>query len=111
VDHIERNRKHFHKGLQHKKSYIGTLAEIEIGSLFKNIGFQVELEPKIPGEIRKGDTIISNGTIKFCIEVSTKEGPEINYKDTFGGVKVGEFKLTADERGYTAYCCHILTYQ
>jgi hypothetical protein len=49
--------------------------------------------------------------IKFFIEVSTKEGPEINYKDTFGGVEVGEFKLTVDERGYTAYCSHILTYQ
>jgi len=92
-DEIERNRKHFHKGLQHKKSYIGTLAEIEIGSLFKNMGFQVELEPKIPGEIQKGDAIISNGATKIFIEISTKEGPEINYKDAFDGVKVGEFKF------------------
>ena len=92
-DEIKRNRKHFHMGLQHKKSYIGTLAEIEIGSLFKNLGFQVELEPKIPGEIQKGDAIISNGATKIFIEVSTKEGPEINYKDTFGGVKVGDFKF------------------
>ena len=92
-DEIKRNIKHFHKGLQHKKSYKSTLAEIEIGALFKNLGFQVELEPKIPGEMQKGDAIISDGATKIFIEVSTKEGPEINYKDKFDGVEVGEFKF------------------
>ncbi len=93
-DEIKRNRKHFHKGLQDKKSYIGTLAEIEIGSLFKNLGFQVELEPKIPGKIQKGDAIISDGETEIFIEVTTKKGPEINYIYDFGlGIKGGPFKF------------------
>jgi len=92
-DEIKRNKKHFYDTLRHRDQYKSTSAEIEIASLFKNMGFQVELEPKIPGEIQKGDAIISDGATKIFIEVSTKEGPETNYKERFGGVVVGDFKF------------------
>jgi len=96
-DEIKRNKKHFSKGLRNRDfhKYRSTLAEIEIASLFKNMGFcQVELEPPIPDSGKKGDIKIRADGAEIFIEVSTKEGPEINYIDDFGpGIKGGPFEF------------------
>ena len=96
-DEIKRNKKHFSKGLRNRDfhKYRSTLAEIEIASLFKNMGFcQVELEPQIPDSEKKGDIKIRADGTEIFIEVSTKEGPEINYIYDFGpGIKGGPFKF------------------
>ena len=95
-DEINRNRKHFYEGLRDR--YNSTSAEIEIASLFKNMGFrQVELEPTIPDSGKKGDIKIRDDGAEIFIEVSTKKGPETNYKDKFGGVEVGEFKFQSSK--------------
>ena len=76
-DEIERNRKHFYDGLKNKGQYTSTLAEIEIGSLFKNIGFQnVQLEPPIPdsGKNGYGDIKIIDAETEVFIEVRTIRG-------------------------------------
>jgi hypothetical protein len=76
-DEIERNRNHFYDGLRNKGQYTSTLAEIEIGSLFKNIGFQnVQLEPPIPdsGKNGYGDIKIIDAETEVFIEVRTIRG-------------------------------------
>ena len=76
-DEIERNRKHFYDGLKNKGQYTSTLAEIEIGSLFKNIGFQnVQLEPPIPDPKKNGsgDIKIIDDETEVFIEVRTVRG-------------------------------------
>ena len=78
-DEIERNRKHFYDGLKNKGQYTSTLAEIEIGSLFKNIGFQnVQLEPPIPDPKKngRGDIKIIDAETEVFIEVRTIRGKE-----------------------------------
>jgi hypothetical protein len=61
----------------------------------KNMGFrQVELEPPIPDSGRKADIKICDDGTEIFIEVSTKEGPEINYIYDFGpGIKGGPFEF------------------
>ena len=96
-DEIKRNKKHFSKGLRNRDfhKYRSTLAEIEIASLFKNMGFcQVVLEPSIPDSEKKGDIKIRADGTEIFIEVSTKEGPEINdIYDLGRGIKGGPFKF------------------
>lgn len=82
-DEINSNRKHFIKKLIDKNNYIGALAEIEIGFIFKNMRFKVEFEPSISG--RKSDIKIVSDGVEVFIEVSTRKGPEIN--------KTGPFKF------------------
>ena len=97
-DEIKRNGKHFSERLRNKDFYSSTSAEIEIASLFKNMGFrQVELEPPIPDSGKTGDIKIRDDGAEIFIEVSTKKGPETNYKDKFGGVEVGEFKFQSSK--------------
>ena len=76
-DEIKRNKKHFYKGLR-KNQYTSTSAEIEIASLFKNMGFrQVELEPPIPDppdpkkKGKAGDIKIIDAETEVFIEVRT----------------------------------------
>ena len=96
-DEIKRNKKHFHETLISRAQYNSTSAEIEIASLFKNMGFrQVELEPPIPDSDSggKADIKICNNVAEIFIEVTTKKGPETNYTYDFGlGVKGGIFKF------------------
>jgi hypothetical protein len=94
-DEIKRNKKHFYDALRYRDQYNSTSAEIEIASLFKNMGFRrVELEPPIPDSGRKADIKICDDETEIFIEVSTKKGPEINYVYDFGhGIKGGPFKF------------------
>jgi len=93
-DEIKRNKKHFYDTLRHRDQYKSTSAEIEIASLFKNMGFPVQLEPPIPDSGRKEDIKICDDGTEIFIEVSTKKGPEINYIYDFGlGIKGGPFEF------------------
>ena len=96
-DEIKRNKKHFYETLISRAQYNSTSAEIEIASLFKNMGFrQVELEPPIPDSDSggKADIKICDEITEIFIEVTTKKGPETNYIYDFGlGIKGGNFKL------------------
>lgn len=97
-DEINRNWKHFYKGLRNKDQYNRTSAEIEIASLFRKMGFhQVELEPTIPNSKKKGDIKICDRNTEIYIEVSTKKGPEVDYKLDFGRAKVGTFKFQSPQ--------------
>ena len=90
-DEIERNRKHFYDGLRNKGQYTSTLAEIEIGSLFKNIGFQnVQLEPPIPDPKKNGsgDIKIIDAETEVFIEVRTIRGKEGEILDKGKGVEI-----------------------
>ena len=88
-DEIERNRKHFYDGLRNKGQYTSTLAEIEIGSIFKNIGFQnVQLEPPIPDSKKNGDIKISDAETEVFIEVRTIRGKEGEILDKGKGVEI-----------------------
>jgi hypothetical protein len=96
-DEIKRNKKHFYDTIRSRDQYNSTSAEIEIASLFKNMGFrQVELEPPIPDSDSggKADIKICDDETEIFIEVTTKKGPETNYIYDFGlGVKGGIFKF------------------
>ena len=90
-DEIERNRKHFYDGLKNKDQYTSTSAEIEIGSLFKNIGFQnVQLEPPIPDPKKNGsgDIKIIDAETEVFIEVRTIRGKEGEILDKGKGVEI-----------------------
>ena len=84
-DEINFKRKHFVDKLIDKNNYLGALAEIEIGHLFKNMGFKPEFEPSIPGNDRISDIKIVSDDVEVFIEVSTRKGPEIT--------KMGQFKF------------------
>jgi len=73
-DEIERNRKHFYGCLRNKNLYSSTSAEIEIGTLFKNMGFPVQLEPPISDSEKKGDIKIFDSETEVFIEVRTIGG-------------------------------------
>ena len=84
-DEINSKRKHFVKKLIDKNNYLGALAEIEIGYLFKNMGFKPEFEPSIPGSDKISDLKIVSDDVEVFVEVSTRKGREIT--------KMGEFKF------------------
>ena len=66
-DEITRNWRHFSNRLKNSDFYKSTSAEIEIGTLFKNMGFQVPLELPIPDSEKNGD-------IKIIRVVDSKGG-------------------------------------
>lgn len=78
-DEINSKRKHFFKGLtKDKNKYLGTLAEIEIGYLFKKMGFKPEFEPSIPGTGNTSDIkFVSDEGLEVFTEVFTRIRPEI----------------------------------
>lgn len=79
-DEINSKRNHFFKGLtsEDKNNYLGTLAEIEIGYLFKKMGFKPEFEPSIPGTDNKSDIkFVSDEGLEVFTEVFTRIGPKI----------------------------------
>lgn len=82
-DEINPKRKHFSRGLKNKNSYLGTLAEIEIGYLFKNMGFKPEFEPSIPENDKISDIKINSDGVEVFIEVSTRKGREITQMEIF----------------------------
>lgn len=98
-DEVKRNWKHFYEGLKNSERYNQTSAEIEIASLFRKMGFQqVELEPSIPKSKNKGDIKIRDADKEIYIEVSRKEGPEVDYKWDFGlGIQAGTFKFQSQQ--------------
>lgn len=98
-DEIEHKEKHFYEGLKNKEEYNRTSAEIEIASLLRKMGFQqVELEPSIPNSEKKGDIKICDADKEIYIEVSTKKGPEVDYKWDFGpGIQAGTFKFQSQQ--------------
>jgi hypothetical protein len=76
-DHFKRllgtNKKNNY--IENKREYISTLAQIEIGSFFKKMGFNPEFEPSIQGKDGKGDIKINNDGVEVFIEVTIKERP------------------------------------
>lgn len=77
-DHFKRllgtNKKNNY--IENKKDYTSTLAQIEIGSFFKKMGFKIEFETPIPGKKDgKGDIKIDSDGVEVFIEVSIKERP------------------------------------
>ena len=73
-DEINSKKKHF-KRLNDKNSFLSTLAEIEIGSFLKNMELKVEFEPSISS--KKSDIKIVSDGLEVFIEVSIRQGPEI----------------------------------
>jgi hypothetical protein len=93
-DKVKRNKKHFYKSLKNNEKYNQTSAEIEIASLLRKMGFhRIELEPSIPNSKSKADIKIHEGNTEIYIEVSTKEGPEVDYMDLSPGIQAGPFKF------------------
>jgi hypothetical protein len=78
-DEINSERKHFFERLTDKNDYFKTLAEIEIGYLFKNMGVtHFEFEPSIPGTNKTSDIkFVSDEGLEVFTEVFTRIGPEI----------------------------------
>jgi hypothetical protein len=82
LDHVERclnglkdnikGHEHYFKALKHKERYFGILAELEIGLMIKNMGFEFEIEPSIVNGF--SDIKITNAEAEIFIEISTKEG-------------------------------------
>ena len=77
-DEINSEREHFFKRLTDKNDYLGALAEIEIGYLFKNMGVtHFEFEPSIPGTNKTSDIkFVSDEGLEVFTEVFTRIGPE-----------------------------------
>jgi len=75
-DNIKRHENHF-KALIHKERYFGILAELEIGLMIKNMGFEFDFEPPLPTGF--SDIKITNAETEVFIEVSIKEG--LSYED------------------------------
>ena len=98
-DEIKRNRTHFYEGLR-KNQYKSTSAEIEIASLFKNMGFrQVELEPPIPDphdpkkKGKAGDIKIIDAETEVFIEVRTIKGKKGEIVDKGKRVAIRRMKF------------------
>ena len=69
---IKGHENHF-KGLVHTERYTGILAELEIGLMCKNMGFEFEFEPSIQ-EGKLSDIKIKDSGTEIFIEVSTRKG-------------------------------------
>ena len=97
-DKIARNRKHFSNRLKNSDFYKSTSAEIEIGALFKNMGFQVQLEPPIPDSKKNGDIKIFDDETEVFIEVRTIRGKkgEIIDKEKWVEMRRMEFHRPSD---------------
>lgn len=107
LDHIERclnelkenikgHENHF-KALIHKERYLGILAELEIGLMYKHMGFEIEFEPPLP----KGfsDIKITNAETEIFIEVSTKKGLSFKEKEKVGNsCTINEFETRPPEK-------------
>jgi hypothetical protein len=78
-DCIKQNKNHF-KGFTHKERYHGILAELEIGLMLKDMGFDIELEPPTQDN-KSSDIKITDGETKIYIEVSTRIGPPTHWED------------------------------
>jgi hypothetical protein len=107
LDHVERclnelkenikgHENHF-KALIHKERYLSILAELEIGLMYKHMGFEIELEPPLP----KGfsDIKITNAETEIFIEVSTKKGLSFKEKEKVGNsCTVSEFETRPPDK-------------
>jgi hypothetical protein len=78
-DCIKHNKNHF-KGFTHKVRYHGILAEMEIGLMLKDMGFDIELEPPTQDN-KSSDIKITNGENEIYIEVSTRIGPPTHWEN------------------------------
>jgi|GEM_PF-2557378 len=83
---INSQKDHFKRLRTNKNEYISTLAEIEIGSFFKNMGFKIEFESPISGkkgkkgkEVITSDIKINSDGVDVFIEVSIKERPRFEF--------------------------------
>jgi hypothetical protein len=93
-DNIKGHENHF-KAIKHKERYFGILAELEIGLMIKNMGFEFEFEPPLP----KGfsDIKITNAEAEIFIEVSTKEGLSFKEKEKIGNsCTISEFETSVE---------------
>lgn len=95
-DNIMGHENHF-KALKHKERYFGLLAELEIGLMIKNMGFEIEFEPPLP----KGfsDIKITTAETEIFIEVSTKKGLSFKEKEKVGNsCTISEFETRPPEK-------------
>lgn len=80
-DHLEENLEILRDEIQSKgtvskklkdaREYTNTIGQIEIAALFKKIGFDIELEPRIQGSKKKSDIKIVIGEFVGYVEVRT----------------------------------------
>ena len=93
----DENKNHFYEGLGDKDfhKYRSTLAEIEIASLFKNMGFPVQLEPPIPdsGKNGSGDIKIIDAETEVFIEVRTIRDKNGEILDEWERVEISRMKF------------------
>lgn len=89
---IKEHENHF-KGLVHKERYSGILAELEIGLMCKNMGFEFEFEPSV--QKRKfSDIKIKNANKEIFIEVSTRNRSAFEELEKIGdNCKVEKFEI------------------
>lgn len=95
-DNIMGHENHF-KALKHKERYFGLLAELEVGLMYKHMGFEIEFEPPLP----KGfsDIKITNAETEIFIEVSTKKGLSFKEKEKVGNsCTISEFETRPPEK-------------
>ncbi|AKB29517.1 hypothetical protein MSSIT_2798 [Methanosarcina siciliae T4/M] len=78
---IKGHETHF-KGLVHKERYHGILAELEIGLMCKNMGFEFEFEPPVQNGF--SDIKITNAETEIFIEVPIRKGLSFNEKEKIG---------------------------
>ena len=61
----------YRRRLTDNNQYYNTRAELEIGTMFKEMGFQIELEPSIPDSPKKSDIKIIHDENEIFIEIRT----------------------------------------
>ena len=95
-ENIKGHENHF-KAIIHKERYLGILAELEIGLMYKHMGFEIEFEPPLP----KGfsDIKITNAETEIFIEVSTKKSLSFKEKERVGNsCTISEFETRPPEK-------------
>ena len=90
-DEINKHPKHF-KTLKNEKQFKSTLAELEIGLMFKKMGFNIEFEPSVQDR-KISDIKIAINDVEVFIEVSTRIGSEVKViEKTKSGIEVRSFE-------------------
>lgn len=107
LEHVERcldelkneirgHENHFRK-LVHKQRYHGILAELEIGLMYKNMGFEFEFEP--PVQNRFSDIKITNAETEIFTEVSIRKGRSSKEKEKVGNnCTIAEFEIRPPQK-------------
>lgn len=93
---IKGHENHF-KGLIHKERYHGILAELEIGLMYKNMGFEFEFEPPVQNGF--SDIKITNAETEIFTEVSIRKGPSFKEKEKIGNnCTITKFEIRSPQK-------------